>query len=61
MNEKRRAELAEMMEKSGVTAREVVLDLLFMYYEAAGFRTDELENELNAKTDEELVALYCDL
>lgn len=42
----------------GITRYEAVYELVFNFYETAGFWTDELEKELNSKSEEELYEIY---
>ena len=62
MNEKvieRMNEIVEWSEEYNIPVCKAVYDLLFNYYETAGFWTDVLETELNAMSEPELIEIYC--
>ena len=64
MNEKRvmrMNEIVEWSEEYVLTVHEAVYEMLTLYYETAGFWTDELEAELSTKSEAELIELYCQI
>ena len=64
MNEKkvmRMNEITEWAEEYGLTVHEAVYEMLTLYYETAGFWTDELEAELSTKSKPELIEMYCNI
>ena len=57
MNEKkvmRMNEITEWCEEYCLTVYEAVYEMLSLYFETAGFWTDELEKELSSKSETEL-------
>ncbi len=46
-------------EEWGLTMMEAAYDLIFSFYETAGFTTDELEKELSTKSEVELIEMFC--
>ncbi len=48
-------------EEWGLTMMEAAYDLIFSFYETAGFATDELEKELSTKSEAELIEMFCTL
>ena len=64
MNEKKIArmeEIKEWAEMWGLSMKEAVYELIFSFYENAGFQTDVLANELSTKSEAELIELYCQI
>ena len=64
MNEKkvmRMNEIMEWCEEYCLTMYEAVYELLFLYYETAGFWSEVLDEELYSKTEAELIELYCQI
>lgn len=64
MNEKkvmRMNEITEWAEEYRLTVHEAVYEMLTLYYETAGFWTDELEAELSTKSEAELIEMYCNI
>lgn len=64
MNNKRnvRLKVVEEMAKAWCcTPAEAVCDILYDFYESAGFRREQLEQEFGSMTDEEMVEVYCNL
>lgn len=62
MNEKkvmRMNKITEWAEEYRLTVHEAVYEMLTLYYETAGFWTDELEAELSTKSEAELIEMYC--
>lgn len=62
MNEKRIArmeEIKEWAEEWGLSMNEAVYELIFSFYENAGFQTDVLANELSTKSEAELIEIFC--
>jgi len=62
MNEKRvmrMEQIIEWAEEWGLSMKEAVYDLVFDFYENAGFQTEVLENELNEKSEAELIEMFC--
>lgn len=62
MNEKRvmrMEQIKEWAEEWGLSIKEAVYDLVFDFYETAGFWTDELEKELSSKNEAELIEMFC--
>lgn len=62
MNEKsvmRMEEIKEWAEMWGLSMKEAVYELIFSFYENAGFQTDVLENELSTKSEAELFEMFC--
>lgn len=62
MNEKRvmrMEQITEWAEEWGLSMKEAVYDLVFDFYENAGFQTEVLENELNEKSETELIEMFC--
>ena len=60
MNEKRvmrMEQIKEWAEEWGLSIKEAVYDLVFDFYETAGFWTDELEKELSSKNEAELIVV----
>ena len=52
------AELNYFADVWGLSIEDALAELLFTYYEAAGFDCEILANELYSKSDEELMKLY---
>lgn len=64
MNEKKIArmnEIAEWVEMFGVSVYDAVYEMVFTFYETAGFWADELEKELSTKSEAELIEMYCQI
>ena len=64
MNEKaieRMNEIIEWSEEYNVPVYEAVYELLFLYFETAGFWSDVLDTELSIKSEPELIEMYCSL
>ena len=64
MNEKKIArmeEIKEWAEAHSISVYEGVYELLFLYYETAGFWSEVLDEELYSKTEAELIELYCQI
>lgn len=64
MNEKvveRLNELAEWVEEYDVSVYEAVYEMVFTFYETAGFDVEELEKELRSKSEAELIEMYCNI
>ena len=62
MTSKREMRMQEIMnwaEEFGLTMYEAVYELVFTFYETAGFWTEELEKELQAKSETELIEIFC--
>ena len=62
MNEKRvmrMEEIKEWAEMWGLSMKEAVYELIFSFYENAGFQTDVLANELSTKSEAELIEMFC--
>lgn len=62
MNEKRvmrMEQIKEWAEEWGLSIKDAVYDLVFDFYETAGFRTDVLEKELSSKSEAELIEMFC--
>ena len=56
--DKRLLELAKWAEENAMTQYEAAYELVFTFYETAGFRTDLLEEELNSKSEEGLYEIF---
>jgi len=54
-------EIKEWAEAHSISVYEAVYELLFLYYETAGFWSEVLDEELYAKTEAELIELYCQI
>lgn len=54
-------EIIEWSEEYKMPVYDAVYELLFLYYETAGFWSDVLEAELNTKSEPELIEMYCNL
>ena len=64
MNEKRIKAMGfikEWSEEWEMTIKEAVYTLVFSFYEVSGFRADKLEKELDAKSEEELIEIFCEI
>lgn len=64
MNEKaiaRMNEIVEWSEEYGVSIYDAVYEMVFTFFETAGFDVDELEKELSAMSEAELIRLHCSL
>jgi len=64
MNEKaieRMNEIIEWSEEYKMPVYDAVYELLFLYYETAGFWSDILETELSTKSEPELIEMYCQI
>ena len=61
MREGRIAELNELMQEWGATRREALLDILYAFYEAAGFEEDQLSAELEVMSDDELMEAFLNI
>lgn len=64
MNEKaieRMNEIAEWSDTYNVTIYDAVYEMVFTFFETAGFDVDELEKELSSKSEAELIELYCQI
>ena len=64
MNEKaiaRMNEIVEWSEEYGVSIYDAVYEMVFTFFETAGFDVDELEKELRAMSEAELIRLHCSL
>ena len=59
--EERIAELNEMMQEWGMNRRDTMLEVLYTFYEAAGFAEDPLSAELSAMSDDELMEAYLNI
>lgn len=53
--EKNMKELADFCQQFGCTEREAMEEILFAFYESAGFWADLLEQEITSMNDEELL------
>lgn len=51
-------ELAKWAKENAMTQYEAVYELIFTFYETAGFKADLLEEELNSKSEEELYEIF---
>jgi len=51
-------ELAVMMQEWGMTRRETLLEILYEFYETAGFERERLDAELEPMSDYELLQAY---
>jgi len=58
--EKKMEELNYFSEMWGMSIEDSLAELLFDFYEAAGFDRDLLTDELRDKSNEELMQLYLD-
>ena len=58
---KRMEEIKEWAEAHNISVYEAVYELLFLYYETAGFWSEVLDEELYSKTEAELIELYCQI
>ena len=54
-------EIVEWSEEYGVSIYDAVYEMVFTFYETAGFDVDELEKELSAMSEAELIRLHCSL
>lgn len=54
-------EIIEWSEEYKMPVYDAVYELLFLYYETAGFWSDILEVELSTKSEPELIEMYCNL
>ena len=64
MNEKaieRMNEIAEWSDTYNVSIYDAVYEMVFTFYETAGFDVEELEKELSSKSEAELIELYCQI
>ena len=64
MNEKaieRMNEIVEWSEEYGVSIYDAVYEMVFTFYETAGFDVVQLEKELGAKSEAELIEMYCNI
>ena len=64
MNEKaieRMNEIAEWSDTYNVTIYDAVYEMVFTFYETAGFDVVQLEKELGAKSEAELIEMYCNI
>lgn len=64
MNEKAIARMNEIIEWSkefGVSTYDAVYEMVFTFFETAGFDVEELEKELSAMSETELIKLHCSL
>lgn len=64
MNEKaieRMNEIIEWSKEFGVSTYDAVYEMVFTFYETAGFDVEELEKELSAMSETELIKLHCSL
>ena len=59
--EERIAELNEMMQEWGKNRRDTMLEILYAFYEAAGFWQEPLFRELSAMSDDELREAYLNI
>lgn len=60
-NNSRMSNLDSYCKEFGCSQRDGLMDLLFMFYEAAGFCPDILENEIHSMSDEKLLEAYLNL
>ncbi len=58
---KRIAEVNAWAMEQGLTLYEAAYDLVYTFYEAAGFRSDVLAAELDTKSQSELVEMFCEI
>lgn len=64
MNEKaieRMNEIIEWSEEYRMSIYDAVYEMVFTFYETAGFDVDELEKELSSKSESELIEMYCNI
>ena len=64
MNEKaieRMNEIIEWSEEYRMSIYDAVYEMVFTFYETAGFDVEELEKELSAKSEPELIEMYCNI
>ena len=64
MNEKaieRMNEIAEWSDTYNVSIYDAVYEMVFTFYETAGFDVEELEKELSVKCEAELIEMYCNI
>ena len=54
-------EIIEWSEEYKMPVYDAVYELLFLYYETAGFWSDILETELSTKSEPELIEMYCQI
>ena len=54
-------EIIEWSEEYKMPVYDAVYELLFLYYETAGFWSDVLDTELSTKSEPELIEMYCNL
>ena len=59
--EKRMEFINDVAEDLGITIKDAAYELVFNFYDAAGFRRDELEKELDAKSEDELIEMFCEI
>lgn len=59
--EERIAELNEMMQEWGMNSRDTMLEILYTFYEAAGFWQEPLFKELSAMSDDDLMEAYLNI
>lgn len=57
--EMRMQEIMDWAEEFDLSVYEAVCELVFNFYETAGFWTDELEKELQTKSEAELIEIFC--
>ena len=64
MNEKaieRMNEIIEWSEEYRMSIYDAVYEMVFTFYETAGFDVEELEKELRSKSEAELIEMYCNI
>ena len=59
--ENRIAELVELAQDWNCTYTEALLEVLYTFYEAAGFECERLDAEFGAMSDEELLEAYLNI
>lgn len=59
--ESKMEELNYYAEVWGMSMEDTLAEMLFTFYEAAGFDSDILAEELGSKTNEELMRIYLEL
>ena len=64
MNEKaieRMNEIIEWSEEYRMSIYDAVYEMVFTFYETAGFDVVQLEKELSVKSEAELIKMYCNI
>lgn len=61
MKNERIVELNRLAAEWGCSVEEALVDVVFGFYEAAGFDREPLATELSSKSSEELLEMYCGL